>query len=208
MKFLGNYSIIYVSKTDKEEIVMEKIKRFFSEYGEIIGKIIINHIAMAIFGIIVIIATGKIPVLQHVAGIVAILMYMFLLYMIMWELGAKHHVRVDNGEKKDKLLGLKISLVANSVFILISTVEFVLYFFTTANMESAVYNIWTHLTIIMQFIYGMYLSISSLILDFPATHILLALPAIICCTLSYIAGVSGKKCLVPDRKKDAQNKRR
>ena len=184
---------------------MEKIKRFFSEYGEIIGKIIINHIAMAIFGIIVIIATGKIPVLQHVAGIVAILMYMFLLYMIMWELGAKHHVRVDNGEKKDKLLGLKISLVANSVFILISTVEFVLYFFTTADMESTVKDI---LTVIMQFIYGMYLSISSLILDFPATHILLVLPAIICCTLSYIAGISGKKCLVPDRKKDAQNKRR
>lgn len=188
---------------------MNKIKQFFSEYGEIVGKIIINHIAMAIFGIIVIISTAKIPVLQHTMGVVAILMYMFLLYMIMWELGSKHGVKTyGEGEKKDKWLGLKISLVANAVFILISTIELILYFFTSADMESVVNNAWGISRILMQYIYGMYLSISSLTLNFPATHLLLTLPAIICCTLSYLAGISGKKCLVPDRKKDAQNKRR
>lgn len=188
---------------------MNKIKDFFREYAGIIGKIIVNHIAMAIFGIIVLVATGKSKLLFHAAGVLSIGMYMFLLYMIMWELGAKHSVKTyAEGEKKDKLLGLKISLVASSAFILISALEFILYFFTTADMESAVNNVWGVLRIIMQYVYGMYLSVSSLMLSFPASHILLALPAIICCTLSYLAGLSGMRCIFPDRKKDAQNKRR
>jgi hypothetical protein len=180
---------------------MNKIKEFFNEYGKIVSKILINHIAMTVFGIIVLISTSKSKALFHASGVLAILMYMFLLYMIMWELGAQNKVRVEAGRiKNDKLLGLKISLVANSAFILISLVEMVLWFFATPDAVTGVNNACGILKIIMNYIYGMYLSISSLAPNFGAMHLLLAIPSILCCTFSYLAGLSGMKCIFPDKK--------
>ena len=182
---------------------MNKIKEFFSEYGKIVSKIIINHIAMTVFGIIVLISTSKSRVLFHASGALAILMYMFLLYMIMWELGAQNKVRVEAGRiKKDRWLGLKISLVANSLFILVSLVEMILWFFVTPDAVTGVNNACGVLKIIMNYVYGMYLSISSLAPNFGAMHLLLAIPAILCCTLSYLAGLSGMKCIFPDKKEN------
>ena len=185
---------------------MNKFKEFIGEYGKIVSKILINHVAMTVFGIIVLISTSKSALLFHLSGVVAILMYMFLLYMIMWELGAQDKVRVDAGRaKKDSLLGLKISLVANSAFILVSLVEMVLWFFRTPDAVTGVNNICGTLKIIMNYVYGMYLSISSLAPNFGAMHLLLSLPAIICCTFSYLAGLSGMKCIFPD---NSQNKKK
>ncbi len=182
---------------------MNKIKEFFSEYGKIVSKILINHIAMTVFGIIVLISTSKSRVLFHASGALAILMYMFLLYMIMWELGAQNKVRVEAGRiKKDRWLGLKISLVANSLFILVSLVEMILWFFVTPDAVTGVNNACGVLKIIMNYVYGMYLSISSLAPNFGAMHLLLAIPAILCCTLSYLAGLSGMKCIFPDKKEN------
>ncbi len=180
---------------------MNKIKEFFGEYGKIVSKILLNHVAMTVFGIIVLISTSKSKWLFHTSGVLAILMYMFLLYMIMWELGSQNKVRVDAGRlKRDRLLGLKISLVANSVFILIALVEFVLWFFTTPDVVTGVNNVYGTIKVIMNYIYGMYLSISSLAPNFGAMHLLLAIPSILCCTFSYMAGLAGMKCIFPDKK--------
>lgn len=185
---------------------MNKLKEFFNEYGKIVSKILINHVAMTVFGIIVLISTSKSKLLFHVSGVLAILMYMFLLYMIMWELGAQDKVRVDAGRaKRDSLLGLKISLVANSAFILVSLVEMVLWFFTTPDAVTGVNNACGIIKIIMNYVYGMYLSISSLAPNFGAMHLLLSIPAILCCTLSYLAGLSGMKCIFHD---NSQNKKK
>ena len=187
---------------------MNKIKEFFKEYGSIISKILINHIAMMIFGIIVLIAAKGInDVLFHIAGVVAILMYMFLLYMIMWELGSKDSVRVETQRmKRDNLLGLKISLVANAIFIVMAVVLLILSFFITEG-ESGINNVCGVIKIILHYFFGMYLSITYLAPSFYAIYLIVIIPAIVCCTLSYIAGVSGKKCLFPDKKKDKNQKR-
>ena len=67
---------------------MNKIKEFFNEYGKIVSKILINHIAMSIFGLMVCLCTKTMNnVLFWIAGVFATLLYMFLLYMVM------HHIR-------------------------------------------------------------------------------------------------------------------
>ncbi|MBQ7412239.1 MAG: hypothetical protein IJW10_04995, partial [Clostridia bacterium] len=101
---------------------MNKIKDFFARYGGTIGRILVNHIAMSIFGLLVgIAAYGIHPLLYWGACVLGVGMYMFLLYMVMWELGAKENVEVEYGRcPLDKLKGLKISLVTNSVFIIVA----------------------------------------------------------------------------------------
>ena len=63
---------------------MNKIKDFFARYGGTIGRILVNHIAMSIFGLLVgIAAYGIHPLLYWGACVLGVGMYMFLLYMVM-----------------------------------------------------------------------------------------------------------------------------
>ncbi|MBO5374437.1 MAG: hypothetical protein J6A54_03190 [Clostridia bacterium] len=181
---------------------MNKIKEFFRAYGGVIGKIIINHIAMSIFGLMVCFPTAKSPVLFWGASILAIGMYMFLLYMIMWELGAKESVEVEYGRmKRDNFKGLKISLVTNSLFILISILIFILSFFETSEASGLNSFMYVLVWIMELFVESMYLPIVASCSNFTLIFLLLIIPELVCCALSYWAGVSGKKCLFPDKKK-------
>lgn len=191
-----------------KEIKMNKFKEFFTENGGVIGKSIINHIAMSIFGLMVCFSTMSInKVLFWVAGIFAIGMHMFLQYMIMWELGAKHNVRVcSDGERHDKLLGLKISLVKNALLILIAVLIIIFAFFKTedASVVNSIYAaLKASMTLFFESIYMPVLSVC----DFSAIFLILIIPDLVCCALSYIAGLSGMKCIVPDRKKEKNQRR-
>ncbi len=182
---------------------MNKIKEFFVDYGGIIGKILVNHIAMSIFGLIVGIATlGINKVLFWCAGVLAVGMYAFLLYMVMWELGAKEQVSVEFGKAGlDKLKGLKIALVTNSLFILISILVFVLSFCTTPE-ASVINSVYATLDSIMRlFIHSIYLPITSVSGGFSLIFLILVIPELVVCAVSYWAGVTGKRCLFPDKKK-------
>lgn len=182
---------------------MTKFKSFFRENGGVIGKSVINHIAMSIFGLMVCFSTKAInDILFWVSGVFAVGMHLFLQYMIQWELGSTHHVRVyGEGEKPDRLLGLKISLVKNSLLILIALVMIALSFFITedASMVNSVYAALK--ASMMLFFESIYLPLLS-VCGFSAMFLIVIIPDILCCTISYICGLVGMKCIVPDKKKD------
>lgn len=180
---------------------MNKIKEFFNEYGKIVSKILINHIALSIFGLMVCLCTKTMnTVLFWVAGVFATLLYMFLLYMVMWELGARHNVkRYEEGEKPDKLLGLKISLVKNSVFILVAILIIVFSLFTTDDASAMNSFLATLKSVMVLFFDSMYMPIFT-VCQFSAIFLILTIPEILCCTFSYLAGLSGMKCIFPDKK--------
>ena len=181
---------------------MKKIIDFIKENSGIVGKLLINHIAMSIFGIIVLVtASGIAKWLFYTAAVVSILMYMFLIYMVMWEAGSKDKVRVDGGRiKANKLYGLYVSLIYNSLFILIAIVIFILSFFTTQGSITAVNNVYGMLKIISHYLMGMYLGVTSR-LPYDFIYLIIIVPSILCSTLSYLSGLSGMKCLFPDKKK-------
>ncbi len=179
------------------------IKDFFVTYGGVIGKLVINHIAMSIFGLMVCPATFAInKVLYWCACVLGVGMYMFLLYMVMWELGSKEQVDAEYGKvSDDKLKGLKISLVKNSIFIIIAILVFILSFCITPEV-SAVNSVYGALKSVMQlFILSIYLPFLTTFSGFDAILLILLIPEIVCCAVSYWAGVTGKKCLFPDKKK-------
>ena len=182
---------------------MNKIKDFFKDYGGVIGKIFINHIAMSIFGLMVCPAALAInKVLYWCACVLGVGMYMFLLYMIMWELGSKEQVDIEYDKTRDdKLRGLKISLVKNSIFIIIAIAVFVLSFCTT-EVASGINSVYSVLKSIMQlFVLSIYFPFLTTFNTFDPILLILIIPEIVCCAVSYWAGVTGKKCLFPDKKK-------
>lgn len=182
---------------------MAKIKDFFANYGGVIGKIFINHIAMSIFGLMVCPAAFEISVVLYwLACALGVGMYMFLLYMIMWELGSKEQVEIEYDKSKDdKLKGLKISLVKNSIFILMAVAVIVLTFFTTKE-PSAINSVYAGLRYVMQlFVLSIYFPFLTTFNAFDPILLILIIPEIVVCAVSYWAGVTGKKCLFPDKKK-------
>lgn len=175
---------------------MEKIAKFFKNYSGIIGKILVNHIAMSIFGLMVgLAAYGIHPVLYWGAMLLGVGMYMFLLYMVMWELGAKESVEVEYGrEKRDNLKGLKISLVTNSLFIALGLAALICSFFASGVAGT--------IALPMQmFVHSIYLPLFTTFSGFFPMLLIVMIPELACSALSYWAGVSGKPCLFPDKKR-------
>ena len=83
----------------------------------------VNQIAISIFGLMLSMATtnAQSSVLSIVVSAFAILFYLFLLYTLVWEIGAKDKIAVDYGKKQYKMMtGLWMSMVANIPNILLA----------------------------------------------------------------------------------------
>jgi len=79
-------------------------------------KMFLNQFAIAIFGVGLALAAAKAgnPNLRNVSSGFSILFYLFLLYVMTWEIGFRDKTGVDLGKKKrEPLTGLWISLCAN-----------------------------------------------------------------------------------------------
>lgn len=92
------------------------MKKFLHDYSYCIVKMFIYQFAISIFGAMLSMATNAVRnnTLSIVASILSVLFYLFLLYTMTWEIGAKDRISVDAGKKKRNLnLGLLLSLFAN-----------------------------------------------------------------------------------------------
>lgn len=81
-----------------------------------IVKMFVNQIAIAVFGFGLAIATGVAgnKTLQIVSSVGAIIFYLFLIYALCWEIGAKDGVSIKCGKMKRNIFkGLYMSLFAN-----------------------------------------------------------------------------------------------
>ena len=78
------------------------MKQFFSMHSYNMVKMFLNQFAIAIFGLVLALAAGQAEnaVLRNVTSLFSILFYLFLLYVMTWELGFKDKVSVETGRKK------------------------------------------------------------------------------------------------------------
>ncbi len=173
--------------------------------SSLIMRLVVTHMAISIFGLLMAIIgayveekTGN-KALTYVLGIIAMLVYIMILYVNFWELGASDKIKIDGGREKLSLYkGLVISLVANS-----PTIVFGIFamlnayapngFFGSMEMAQIYYNSMYSFLISG---YGLDLAVK-----FPPIYMLLAVPALATSLVSYILGVKGFKCLFPEPKK-------
>jgi hypothetical protein len=82
------------------------MKEFFSVNSKAVVKLYINQIAMSVFGIMVIMVTSHSDILIWLASFLAVGLYLFIIYSMMWEQGAKAAAKTlraeDAGVKKIK----------------------------------------------------------------------------------------------------------
>ncbi len=92
------------------------MKDFFGRYMYDIVKMFVNQFAISIFGSVLVSATAFAgnDVLTLIVSIFSITFYLFLIYTMTWEIGAKDKISVDVGKKKYKpMTGLWMAMVAN-----------------------------------------------------------------------------------------------
>ena len=92
------------------------MKKLLGEYSYSIVKMLIYQLAIGIFGAMISMATFamKNDMLSLVVGVLSVLFYLFLLYTMTWEIGAKDRISVDVGKKPYRpYMGFLLSLIAN-----------------------------------------------------------------------------------------------
>ena len=92
------------------------MKTFFHDYLYTSIKMLVDQLAISIFGLVLVLAAlaASNTALSIIVSIFAIWFYLFLVYTMLWEVGAKDRISVDVGKKPYRPhTGLWISLVAN-----------------------------------------------------------------------------------------------
>lgn len=106
---------------------------FFKENGRYIGKLLRTHVVMSIFGMMVFIPfnlESKLMKIFLIAGsVIATLLFLFLIDVDMWYLGAEDKLRVDAGRQKPQpLKGLWLGLISQIPGFLVGLLFVVSYY--------------------------------------------------------------------------------
>ena len=92
------------------------MKTFFHDYLYTSIKMLVDQLAISIFGLVLALAALAVSngIFSIVVSSFAILFYLFLIYTMLWEVGAKDRISVDVGKKPYRPhTGVLIALVAN-----------------------------------------------------------------------------------------------
>ena len=172
------------------------MKAFFGKYSYSIVKMFVNQIAISIFGLMLSMATtnAQSSVLSIVVSAFAILFYLFLLYTLVWEIGAKDKIAVDVGKKQYKMMtGLWMSLIANIPNILLAIIFAVCQPFASSAGVAKFSGVISFIANILQ---GMYFGMISSI-TFPSgrlmsqmwwAYFIIIIPALLTSFLAYFLG--------------------
>ena len=159
-------------------------------------KMFINQIAISIFGLMLSMATTNTQssTLSIVVSAFAILFYLFLLYTLVWEIGAKDKISVDVGKKAYKpFTGLWMSLIANIPNLLLAIIFAICKFFASNDGAAKFGGIIGFIANVLQ---GMYFGAISSI-AFPSgkfmtemwwTYFVIVIPALVTSFLAYYLG--------------------
>ncbi len=189
------------------------MKKFFHDYSYSMVKMFVNQFALAIFGTSLAFATNfahrnstSFDVLTLVVSIGAALFYLFLLYTLTWEIGAKDRISVDCGKKPYKpLTGLLMSLIANlpnlvlAILFTIGTIAGFERFAGVVGMIAGLLQgmyLGTVATVALP-IGGAWVQLNSL---WP-TFFLMSVPAMITCWIAYLMGFKNIRIIARAPKK-------
>lgn len=167
------------------------MKDFLEEHSYSVVKMFLNQFAISIFGTTLAFATAKAEndTLLIISSVFSILFYMFLLYTMTWELGAKEKIRVEAGRgNANPLVGLYISITANIPNIILAILVTIGYIFGHENGAFAfewaggMYGICRAIAMFLQ---GMYVGVLKNTGGNPIWLFVIVLPAMITSGLSY-----------------------
>ena len=170
------------------------MKKFLSKHSYDCVVMYVDQIAIAIFGLVLALACGKAEsrALKMVTSIGSILFYLFILYTKVWQVGAKDRISVDCGhEKRDLLVGLKMSLVSNSINFLLAIGITLGVLLSDVRLFSNIGGVSSFIALLTE---GMYIGMLSLkvfgqpLNSYFVSFYVIILPALVTCLVGYIMG--------------------
>lgn len=202
--------------TEKKLGFFRRIGSFLSKNSDIIMKMLIHQFGLTVFGFLLNSAASvsDSDTLVIAFGVFSAVFYLFLLYVVAWEVGAKDKIRIDAGrQKRDIFKGAKMNLVANIPNLLVATLALVGYLcidksiveldaksgielFTT---PAWAVNLRGISQVIGSFLNGMYLGIGQYFDVISSIWFLYAvcLPSIVVCGFGYYFGTHEKYGVFP-----------
>lgn len=155
-----------------------------------IVKMFINQLALSIFGNALALATGEtMSGLRIATSLFSVGFYLFLIYIMLWDLGAKERHRLERGEEgQTKLSGLYMALVASAPNLLLAILV------AAGTFLPALGNVGGACKLIALFLEGMYTGLLAIPVGGTPLHstwfvyFLLPIPLIATATVAYLAG--------------------
>lgn len=192
------------------------VREFLRKYSYSAVGLFVKQIAISIFGLVLAIACGRVEndTLKVIASCGAILFYLFLLYAAMWETGSKDRFGVKHEKFESKpLTGLYISLIANSLNILLALIIAVS---SLAAEGTALYTVRALCSVIALFIEGMYTGLLSISVggaplnDYWFSYFIIIIPSLVVSALAYYFGIKDyhySKIFIAENPEEAEIKR-
>lgn len=181
------------------------MRTFLNENGSIIRKLIIYQVGIVIFALAVSTPLVRNVTMLILADCLAIGLQLYLIYLTLWEVGAKDALRIEQGRMAPcKLKGLYIALVANALNIFLAAWVVIARifvmpngsglgaYFTSATLSTSpewVYNLYTVPRWIVNFFQLMYAGIFKTYMpQNPFSYFIAVLPPLAVATVAYILG--------------------
>lgn len=197
------------------------MKGFFHDYLYSVVKMFINQFAIAIFGTSLTFATthahledSGFDVLTFIVSIFSVIFYLFLIYTLTWEIGAKDRISVDVGKKPYRPhLGLLLSFLANLPNIIIAIIYFIA---TVSGAENMMFVVRLIGSLLQGMFFGMLITVELPLGASGAyvaantlwpTFFIIIIPALITCWIAYYMGHRNIKIFASLTGKDTASKK-
>lgn len=175
------------------------MKLFLRDHSYDSMRMMVTQCAISIFGLILALACGMADndMLRTVCSAFSILFYLFLIYTMLWDIGAKDQISVEYGHKEYRPhTGLGIALLANIPNYLFAIGILLGNLFPDITIFSNIGGGCKFLSLIMQ---GMYTGLLAIRIGgehlnmYILSYFIIPLPAILTGWAAYFFGVKGKK---------------
>lgn len=193
--------------------------KFFKVHSYDIVKLFINQIGIAIFGIVLTMASSMMDpsigdTLSVCVSIFSILFYLYLVYVVVWDMGAKDRIRIDAGRiEYNPTHGLKLMLYAQvpsfflALLLWLGAILLAIGGGFCSSLGSIFYSIGLPLA---QALNAMYLGVAGLVFHADMHFLsavlftLTSLPALGVCFMGYVFGVKDIRFLTGPEKPKKQ----
>ena len=175
--------------------------KFYKENSYQIVRCMINQLGITVFALVISAVTQKSEKWLLWGSIFATLFYLFLLYTIMWEQGAKDILRIEGGRASlDRFYGFKIAACANLPNLLLGLLTLIGFIFwdPMVGLEfSWAGSLYLVSSVIISLLQSMYMGILKWIIPAGGFHYLVGaisyllspIPAILVCGGAYLLGI-------------------
>lgn len=176
-----------------------KVKSFFKNHSYDMVTMLLNQIAIALFGLTLVLAAMKInnDALRNVASIFSVLFYLVLLYIKAWDIGFKDKISVEQGKKADNpFRGALISLCANAINYVLAILIMLRALLPSVSAFESIGGVAQAIAVFVQ---GMYTGIlvnpvgGAPLNTYWISYFIIPLPAILVCGLAYYFGLHDVK---------------